>query len=190
MKTLLNNYQLEGELLKIYTYPAKVLKQIAKPVTTFDDNLKILIKNMIYTMYKTPGIGLAAPQVGVSIRLFVSDIAFSREEYTNSEGVDDFIYSNLNPEVYINPIFTSKDGEFIYEEGFLSLPGIYEEVKRAKSVSMEYLDMFGVKQSIAAEDLKAVCLQHENDHLDGLVFIDRISLLKKNFYNKNLCKKK
>ena len=128
----LENYQMEGEQLKIYTYPANVLKKVAKPVENFDENLKTLVKNMLYTMYKAPGIGLAAPQVGESLRIFVMDVDFSREEVTRSDGSNEYQYKDMNPRVFINPVIKNKKGEVLYEEGCLSVPGIYEEVKRAE----------------------------------------------------------
>ena len=94
---ILENYKHEGELLPILTYPAPVLKKVAEPVTEFDDELKKLAKDMLYTMYKAPGIGLAAPQVGKSIRMFVMDIDFDREEVTKADGTSEYNLSNFNP---------------------------------------------------------------------------------------------
>ena len=183
-----SNYKLEGEKLKIFTYPAPVLKKIAEPVKEFNDDLRLLVKNMLFTMYHAPGIGLAAPQVGHSLRLFVMDIDFEREKVLDSNGNTDWNYSNFCPRVFINPVFKNKEGEILYEEGCLSVPGIYEEVKRAEHVIVEYQDLDGTKQTLEADGTLAVCLQHENDHLDGIVFLERLSLLKRQFLTKKFLK--
>lgn len=189
-QNLLENYKLEGESLTIFTYPAPILKKVAEPVTEFNDELKTFVKNMLYTMYTAPGIGLAAPQVGKSIRVFVMDIDYDREEVTLADGTTDYRLSNFNPKVLINPVFKQKIGEQICEEGCLSLPGIYEEVKRAESLVVEYQDLDGNHLSEEIHEFRAVCMQHENDHLDGIVFIDRLSLLKKNLLEKKFLKLK
>ncbi|TNF31228.1 MAG: peptide deformylase [Deltaproteobacteria bacterium] len=186
----LKNYQLEGEELTIYTYPAPVLKEVAKPVENFDQELETLIKNMLYTMYQAPGIGLAAPQVGVSKRIFVMDIDFDREEVTNADGTEEYRLSNFNPRVFINPIISNKEGEILYEEGCLSVPGIYEEVKRAEKIHVEYQDVKGNKHTLDADELLSICIQHENDHLDGIVFLERLSMIKRNFLTKKYLKNK
>lgn len=184
----LENYQLSGEKLQIFTYPAPVLKKVAEPVTEFNDELRTLIKNMLFTMYHAPGIGLAAPQVGVSKRFFVLDIWFDREKVTLADGSEEFRYSEFNPMVFINPVFKNKQGEIIHEEGCLSVPGIYEDVKRAEFVTVEYQDMFGSHHQLEADELLSVCLQHENDHLDGIIFIERLSLLKRQLLEKKFLK--
>lgn len=186
----LDNYELEGEELEILRYPHPTLKAKAKQVTVFDDELKILAKNMIYTMYQAPGIGLACPQVNKSIRMFVIDVDFDREEVTLADGTESYKLVNLNPKVIINPIIKNQEGEIIYEEGCLSLPGYYEEVTRYNNITVDYQDLDGNHQTLDAEETFAVCLQHENDHLDGKVFIDRISLMKRNIIKKKLTKKK
>lgn len=184
----LENYKLEGEKLPIFTYPAPILKKVAKPVTEFNDELRTLIKNMLFTMYHAPGIGLAAPQVGVSLRFFVLDIWYDREKITHADGREEFRLSEFNPMVFINPVFKKKSGEIIHEEGCLSVPGIYEDVKRAELVTVEFQDMFGEHHEIEADELLSVCLQHENDHLDGIVFIERLSFLKKQLLEKKFLK--
>lgn len=186
----MQNYELEGELLPIFTFPAPVLKKVAEPVTFFNDELKVLIRNMLFTMYKAPGIGLAAPQVGISKRIFVLDIDFDREEVTLPDGTIDYRLSNFNPRVFINPVFKEKRGEQVCEEGCLSVPGVYVDVKRALEVELEYLDIDGNRHTMIADELLAVCLQHENDHLEGIVFFDRISLLKKQMLTKKYLKSK
>lgn len=179
-----------GQKLKIFTYPVPVLKKVAEPVTQFGPELKELCLNMLHTMYHAPGIGLAAPQVGQSLRLFVMDIDFDREEVELPSGETTYDYSSLNPRVLINPRLENKSGEVLYEEGCLSVPGIYEQVKRAASLTVHYQDWDGQHHQLEAEGLLAVCLQHENDHLDGIVFLERLSMLKKNFLTKKFLKQK
>jgi len=184
----LENYQLEGSELEIFKYPNPILRKVAAPVTEFDEELREFIKNMLYTMYKAPGLGLAAPQVGKSLRLFVMDTDYKRDEITDAKGNERYDLSEFNPKVIINPIFRDHEGEILYEEGCLSLPGIFENVKRSEKVTIEYQDMWGTKHTEVAEGLYSVCLQHENDHLDGIVFLERLSLLKKNFLRKKFLK--
>ncbi len=184
------NDALEGKALKIFTFPAPVLKKVAAPVTEFNQELKDLVRDMLFTMYQAPGIGLAAPQVGHSIRLFVMDIDFEREKILDAQGNTRWHLSNFNPRVIINPEFKQKDGEIVYEEGCLSVPGIYEDVKRAEHVVLEYQDVEGQKHTLEAEGTLAVCLQHENDHLDGIVFLERLSLLKRQFLTNKFLKSK
>ena len=186
----LENYEHVGENLQIFTYPAPVLKKVAEPVTEFNDELKKLCKDMLFTMYNAPGIGLAAPQVGKSIRLFVMDIDFDREEVTKADGSSEFKLSNFNPRIFINPVIKNKNGEILYEEGCLSVPGIYEEVKRAETITVDYQDMDGNNHSIDADELLSICIQHENDHLDGIVFLERLSMLKQNLLKKKFLKQK
>ena len=185
----LDNYELSGNKLPIFTYPAPVLKKVATPVTEFNDELRTLVKDMLFTMYHAPGIGLAAPQVGVSQRFFVLDIWFERDKVTLADGTEEYRLSDFKPMVFINPVFKNKTGEIIHEEGCLSVPGVYEDVKRAEFVTVEYQDMFGNHHTLEADELLSVCLQHENDHLDGIVFIDRLSFLKKQLIEKKFLKK-
>ena len=185
----LTDYSLEGELLQIATFPDPVLKKKAQPVDEFNENLATLAKDMLYTMYKTPGVGLAAPQVSKSVRLFVMDIDYDREEITSSDqSKTEYRLSNFNPRVFINPVILKKDGDFVYEEGCLSVPGIFEEVHRAEHVVIEYYDLNGKKHVMEAAGLLSVCIQHENDHLDGIVFLERLSMLKRNLLTKKYLK--
>ena len=190
MEKLLENYVLEGELLNIHTYPDPVLQQVAEEVndSEFNEDLKTLCKNMLYTMYNAPGIGLAAPQVGISKRIFVIDVDYNREE--TSEDSVEYNLSDFNPMIFINPVIKEKIGNTTYQEGCLSLPGIYEDVKRAEDIIVEYQDTDGNKHQLEAKELLSICIQHENDHLNGVVFIDRLSALKKNFFKKKLVKAK
>jgi peptide deformylase len=188
MEKMTENYKLEGELLTIHTYPDPVLTKVATEVTEFDDELKTLCKNMIFTMYHAPGIGLAAPQIGLGKRIFVIDVDYSREETEEDSG--EFHLSDFQPKIFINPIIKDETGEIIYQEGCLSLPGIFEDVKRFENINVEYKNTDGEDQTISAEELLSICIQHENDHLNGIVFIDRLSILKKNFFKKKLMKAK
>ncbi len=185
----LENYELVGTKLPISVYPAPVLKKVAEPVTEFNDELRALIKDMFFTMYHAPGIGLAAPQVGVSKRFFVLDIWFEREKVTLPDGSTENRYFDFKPMVFINPVFKNQTGEIINEEGCLSVPGVYEDVKRAEFVTVDYQDMYGNHHSLDADELLSVCLQHENDHLNGIVFIERLSFLKKQLIEKKFLKK-
>jgi peptide deformylase len=186
----IENYHLEGEKLPIYTFPEPVLSQVAKPVTEFNSNLEGLVKNMLYTMYHAPGIGLAAPQVGIGVRLFVLDVDYNRETITSASGHEEVRLSDFNPMVFINPVITGTEGLTTFEEGCLSVPGVYEEVKRHKSIHVKYQDLHGKFHEFHADDLLSICIQHENDHLDGIVFIERLSNLKKTFYKKKMMKEK
>lgn len=186
----IENYKLEGEKLPIVTYPDPVLSTKALPVTEFSPDLEKLVKDMLFTMYHAPGIGLAAPQVGVSQRIFVLDVDYDREVITNSAGKDEVRMSNFNPMILINPVITGTSGTTTYEEGCLSVPGVYEEVKRYKSIHVKYQNLKGETLELEADDLLSICIQHENDHLDGVVFIERLSNLKKNFYKKKMLKEK
>lgn len=184
------DYKPEGENLKIYTYPSPVLKKVAEPVTEFGDDLKKLCLDMLATMYEAPGIGLAAPQVGVSQRLFVMDIDYKREKVTRADGTIEYELGDFNPLIFINPRIEDKQGEMLYQEGCLSVPGIYEDVKRAESIKVTFQDWNGNEHQLNAEELLSVCIQHENDHLDGIVFLERLSLIKRNLLTKKFMKKK
>lgn len=157
-------------ILEIKKYPEKVLKQKALPVTTFDQNLQVLIDNMIETMYAAPGVGLAAPQVGETKRLAVIDISSRDEKFPLV--------------VIVNPVIVRCEGEVEFEEGCLSLPEYTAVVKRAEKVVVKAQDRDGKEIAIQGEDLLAIALQHEIDHLDGILIIDRISQIKREFFKK------
>jgi peptide deformylase len=163
-------YNLNMAILEIKKYPEKVLKEKATPVTLFDDDLQVLIDNMIETMYAAPGVGLAAPQVGHAKRLAVIDIS-SREE-------------KLPLLVIVNPVIAISEGEVEFEEGCLSLPEYTAVVKRAEKVVVKAQDRDGKAIEIEGMDLLAIALQHEIDHLDGILLIDRISPIKREFFKK------
>lgn len=185
----LENYKLEGTKLPILTYPDPILSAKAAPVTEFGPKIEQLVKDMLFTMYHAPGIGLAAPQIGESIRLFVLDVDYDREVVTTATG-EKVKLSNFGPMVFINPVITGTSGTSLQEEGCLSVPGVYEEVKRFESIHVKFQDMKGDFYELEADDMLSICIQHENDHLDGVVFIERLSNLKKNFYKKKMLKEK
>jgi peptide deformylase len=161
--------------LPIITAPDPRLKRVAKPVEQVDDGVRRLLDDMLETMYDAPGIGLAAPQVGVLKRVIVIDIARQDE--------DPAPLRLANPEV----IWESEETG-VYEEGCLSLPEHYAEVVRPAKVKVRFLDYENEIREIAAEGLLATCIQHEIDHLDGVLFVDHISALKRNMILRKLLK--
>jgi peptide deformylase len=162
-------------ILEIKTFPDEVLRKKSTPVETVDDNIKELLDNMAETMYNAPGIGLAAPQVGVNKRVIVIDITGPEEK------------SGLMK--IVNPEILEMDGEVVGEEGCLSVPEEYAEVKRAEKIKVKFLDENSVEHIIEADGLLARAFQHEIDHLDGVLFIDKISPLKREFIKKRVRKK-
>jgi peptide deformylase len=165
---------------RIYETPDPVLRQISKPVATFDDELKALVADMLETMYEAPGIGLAAVQVGVPVRLLVIDLQEPEEE--GGEPVRD-------PRVFINPqILWHSDAEVPYTEGCLSVPEQYAEVMRPDKIRARWQDVDGKSHEQEIDGLLAVCLQHEMDHLNGVLFIDHLSRLKRDMVLKKLAK--
>jgi peptide deformylase len=170
--------------LEILTYPDPRLAKKSEPVTEFGPSLQKLCDDMLETMYAAPGIGLAAPQVNVHKRLVVIDI-----DYESSED-EPPVLSNFNPRIFINPKIVMKEGETLYKEGCLSVPGEYEEVLRAERVVVEFQDVQGTKQRLEADGLLAIALQHELDHLDGRLFIDRLSFVKSRSIKRKIKKEK
>ena len=160
--------------LDILHYPDPRLRLKAQPVETVDDDLRQLIDDMFETMYEAPGIGLAATQVNVQKRLLVIDISETRDQ----------------PLVFVNPEILTRDGVEEMEEGCLSVPGFYEKVQRAERVRVRALDRDGQPFELEADGLLAVCIQHEIDHLDGKLFVDYISGLKRQRIRKKLEKAK
>lgn len=155
--------------------PDPLLRQLSKPVERVDSDILKLADDMLETMYDAPGIGLAAIQVGVARRLLVIDVSREDEE--------------KRPLVFINPeILTSSDERSTYEEGCLSIPDYYAEVERPAKVTVRSIDREGKEQTIEAEGLLATCLQHEIDHLNGVLFIDHISRLKREMVIKKFTK--
>ncbi|MFO8550549.1 peptide deformylase [Legionella pneumophila serogroup 1] len=157
---------------KILYLPDERLRKIAKPVETFDESLQTLINDMFDTMYDARGVGLAAPQIGVSLRLSVIDIVGDKKEQI----------------VIVNPEIVSSHGEKEFEEGCLSVPGAYDTVVRAEKVTVKVLDRFGKPFEITGEGLLAECLQHEIDHMNGKLFVDMLSPLKRMMARRKLDK--
>jgi len=167
-------------LLRIFETPDPVLRQISTPVEKVDDELRALIADMFETMYDAPGIGLAAVQVGVPKRLLVMDLQEPEEE--DGEPVRE-------PRVFINPeILSHSDHEVPYTEGCLSVPDQYAEVMRPDEIRARWLDEHGETHEEDLDGLLAICLQHEMDHLEGILFIDHLSKLKRDMVLKKLAK--
>ena len=158
-------------ILNILEFPDPRLRTIAKPVAVVDDEVRQLVDDMFETMYEAPGIGLAATQVNVHKRIVVMDLSEDRTE----------------PRVFINPEFESLTDEMDqYQEGCLSVPGFYENVDRPQKVKIKALDRDGQPYELIAEGLLAVCIQHECDHLNGKLFVDYLSTLKRDRIKKKL----
>ncbi len=160
-------------MLKIITYPAPILRQIAEGVTTVDDEVRGILDEMTKCMYASGGVGLAAPQVGISRRLVVIDPAEEEEDMGKT------VLKLVNPRI------VSSSGKLVWSEGCLSLPGINADVERNDRVTAEALNENGESITIEGEGLLAVALQHELDHLDGVLFVDRLSRLKKKLVMRN-----
>ena len=159
-------------LREVIQFPDPRLKEVSKPIATVDDEIRELARDMIEVMYDEPGIGLAAPQVGASIRLFVIDTEWSDEEV------------GKNPMVVLNPEISEREGRITWEEGCLSVPDYTAIVERDARITLRGMDLDGNPIEETVEGLRAVCIQHEVDHLDGVLFIDRISRLKRSLYVK------
>ena len=161
----------------ILTEPNKLLRQVSKSVEKVGDEERALMDDMLETMYEAPGIGLAAIQIGVPKRIIVMDI--SRDE------------DKKEPRYFVNPIIKNRNKEKVkYEEGCLSVPDQFAEIERPNSCEIEYLDYNGKKQLLKADGLLATCIQHEMDHLEGILFIDYLSKLKRSMIIKKLSKNK
>ena len=159
----------------ILTEPNKLLRKISDPVEKVGDQEKLLMNDMLDTMYAAPGIGLAAIQIGVPKRIIVMDISTDKNK--------------KEPMYFVNPIIIKKNSEkTIYEEGCLSVPDQFAEIERPNTCEVEYLDYNGKKQLLKADGLLATCIQHEMDHLEGILFIDYLSKLKKSMIIKKLSK--
>jgi len=159
-------------LLPILRFPDERLRTIAKPVTVFDNALRKLVADMAETMYEAPGIGLAATQVNVHQRVVVIDVS------EDQKGL----------QAFVNPVIESVSGMQTYEEGCLSVPGVYDKVDRPSDVRVRYQDLDGKEHVLETGELLAVCIQHEIDHLNGKVFVDHLSQLKQTRIKNKLAK--
>ena len=153
------------KLLPVRLYGDVMLRVTLQPVHKVDDKLRLFIRDLIHTMYERDGVGLAANQVGHNHRIFVIDPDWGKEE------------SERNPIVMINPVIVSAEGEFELEEGCISLPGSFAKVKRPEHIKITYMDLDGQEHTEEAEGYRAVVIQHENDHLNGILFVDKLSKL-------------
>jgi peptide deformylase len=157
-------------LRPVLQFPDKRLRVVSRPIEKITDELRELARDMCAVMYDEPGIGLAAPQVGEPIRLIVVDTEWTAEG------------AGQSPLILVNPELSEHDGEVLWKEGCLSVPDFEAEVKRAERVLLRATDLDGKEVEIRAEALQAVCFQHEVDHLNGVLFIDHISRLKRSRY--------
>ena len=175
-------------LRKILTEPNKILREKSLKVDQVGEDIQKLIDDMLETMYAAPGIGLAAIQVGVPKRIIVLDIGGrNKSEIVN----DDKQKERKNPMCFVNPeIITKSPNNSTYEEGCLSVPGQFAEIARPEKCHIKYLDYYGQSKELVAEGMLATCIQHEMDHLEGILFIDYLSKLKKSMIVKKLLKRK
>ncbi|NCN26367.1 peptide deformylase [bacterium] len=172
-------------VLEIVKHPDTVLRQKSDAVTDFDKELKKTVENMVQTMRDAKGIGLAAVQVAITKRILVLDVANIEAQGDDEENEDKILEE---AEVYINPEILSKAGETEYEEGCLSIPGVYGMVDRAAEITIRYQDETGDEYEMEADGLRAIALQHEIDHLNGVLFIDHLPAMQRSLilakYNK------
>lgn len=163
-------------LMKIVHYPEPVLLKVGKPVgeEEFNENLQKIVEDMFETMYSAQGVGLAAPQVGISKRFFVMDVPTDEGE--------------SNRIALINPEIITQEGEQYGDEGCLSFPGIYTKVRREVRTVVRYTDVFGNLQELDCTDLSARCVLHETDHCDGIIFLDRMTSLKRELAKRKIKK--
>jgi len=157
-------------LRAVLKFPDKRLQEISTPIEKITDEIRELASDMLEVMYDEPGIGLAAPQVGVTSRLIVIDTEWTADD------------AERHPLVLVNPEIVESSGKIVWTEGCLSVPDFEADVERASHVVLRASNLEGEDLEIAASELQAVCFQHEIDHLDGILFIDRVSRLKRNLY--------
>jgi peptide deformylase len=180
--------------LKIFTFPDLVLTRKALPIPRVEKTLHKLADDMLETMYDAPGIGLAANQVGVLQRILVLDTDYDYEDLPEGaeppKGAEvvgnQVVIRNRNPKIIYNPEIIFREGSVLFSEGCLSVPEYNAEVKRAEKIKLRYQDVDGVSRELAADGLLAVAIQHEIDHLEGKLFIDRLSPLKKEVVRRKL----
>ena len=157
-------------LRPVLQFPDRRLREVSKPIEAVTDEIRTLARDMLDVIYDEPGIGLAAPQLGFPVRLVVVDVAWTEEGAEKS------------PRILVNPEIVHAEGKITWNEGCLSVPEFQADVERAESVRLRATDLDGKALEIDASELEAVCFQHEIDHLDGVLFIDRISRLKRSIY--------
>jgi len=167
---------------EIVIYPDKRLKQISREVDIFDAKLHELLDDMYETMIARNGVGLAAIQVGVDLRALIINVPLEKEDKEHDQPKE-------NTLEMINPVIIEMDGKEKFQEGCLSVPGVYEDVERAKHVKVEYYDRHGEKHLIEDDNFLAIAMQHEIDHLDGKVFIEKLSFLKRKKFEKEWAKR-
>ncbi|WP_297571354.1 peptide deformylase [Helicobacter sp. UBA3407] len=165
-------------MLEVITYPNSILRQISKPVESFDSKLHLFLDEMYEIMLAKNGVGISAIQVAKPIRALLICIP---DEEGNQHKED--LLEVINPEI------VEKDGEIVFSEGCLSVPEFYEDIKRANTIKVVYQDRFGKPQEIVAQDYLAVAFQHEIDHLNGVLFIDKLSIVKRKKFEKGLKQK-
>ena len=176
-------------ILEVLTYPNPTLKKRALPVDKVTEELVQLAHDMLETMYNAPGVGLAANQVGVLKRLIVIDTRSKLEDGSLDEDAMTELERKVNyPLIIFNPVIKMKEGEICYEEGCLSVPGFLEEVERAEYVEVGGLNERGEEVLIKTDGLLSICLQHEMDHLEGYLFIDRLSMVRRNMIKSKIKK--
>ncbi len=164
-------------ILEIYTFPDPILRKQTKAVTVFDHELETTTQSMLETMYVSSGVGLAAIQAGILKQIIVVDLKSGEEEINLRE-----------PHVFINPKIVKQSGTTVSEEGCLSVIEFRGEIQRAEKIIVEYQDVTGKLQKMEAEEMMSICLQHEIDHLNGVLFIDHLPLLKQKMVKKRLTK--
>ena len=163
--------------LQIFTFPHPILRQKAESVEVFDQSISKLASSMLETMYNSNGIGLAAIQVGILKRIIVIDL---------NSGIED--HSKREPHIFINPNIIKESGDTVSEEGCLSVIDFRAEIKRSEKITLEYQDVKGKINKIETEGMMSICLQHEIDHLNGILFIDHLPFLKQKIVKKRLSK--
>ena len=176
-------------LRTILIAPDPILKKVSEPVAVVTDETRALMDDMLETMYAAPGIGLAAIQIGVAQRIIVIDVGRPRADEEGDGKAEAKKEKDPDPKFFVNPeIVWSSDDLVVCEEGCLSVPDLYEEVERPSRVRVRFLDYDGEQQELDCEGMLAVCIQHEMDHLEGILFIDHLSRLKREMMLKKLAK--
>jgi len=169
---------------EIVTYPSPILNQLADAIDHITSETRELIDDMFETMYAADGVGLAAPQVGVGLRIIVIDVNIHGEQSETTQGPIGPRSHGRQKYAMINPVITSREGEIEWEEGCLSIPDFRVVMERSRKIIVEFLDREGDRKTLTAEGLLAVAIQHEIDHLDGKLLIDNVSRLKRDLYLK------